>query len=117
MKNRFPPSMFGASSLLVVFAVLCLTVFCLLTIGTARSELKLSEVSAEAITNYYKADSQAENIFSQLRSGNIPEEVKVEGNTYSYSCSISSTLDLYVEVQLNNSSWEVICWQPISSMR
>ena len=119
MKNnkRAFPKMFGASSLLVIFAVLCLTVFCLLTISTAKAELRLSEVSANAVSDYYKADMQAEMIFSKIRGGDVPKDVTVDGDTYSYSCPISSTLTLYVEVRSNDGNWEVLCWQPISSIR
>ena len=115
-KHSFP-TIFGSSSLLVIFAVLCLTVFCLLTLSTAKAELRLSEVSAKATVDYYKADAEAENIFAMIRSGNLPEYVSFDGNTYSYICPISQTLNLYVEIASIDGEWEVVCWQPVSSIR
>ena len=53
-KRTFPPIV-GISSLLVIFSALCLTVFTLLTISTARAERRLSDVSAEAVSAYYNA--------------------------------------------------------------
>lgn len=115
-KHSFP-TIFGSSSLLVIFAVLCLTVFCLLTLSTAQAELRLSKVSAKAAADYYKADAEAENIFAMIKSGDLPEGVSFDGNTYSYTCPISQTLNLYVEIASVDGKWEVICWQPVSSIR
>ena len=41
------PSMIGASTLLVIFAVLCMTVFSLLSLSTAQSRSRLSAAAAE----------------------------------------------------------------------
>ena len=40
-RDSFPPAV-GGSSLLVIFAVLCLTVFALLTLSTAAADSRLS---------------------------------------------------------------------------
>ena len=55
-----PPAAVGGSSLLVIFAVLCLTVFALLTLSTAAADSRLSQDAADAVEAYYQADSQAE---------------------------------------------------------
>ena len=52
----------GGSSLLVIFAVLCLTVFALLTLSTVQANGRLSDRSAQAVLDYYQADTQAERI-------------------------------------------------------
>ena len=68
-KKRFSPPVVGGSSLLVIFAVLCLTVFALLSLSTVRADVRLSEASAQAVSGYYQADCQAEAILARLRSG------------------------------------------------
>ncbi|MBO4971283.1 MAG: hypothetical protein J6D45_00540 [Clostridia bacterium] len=115
--KRSAPPIVGGSSLLVIFAVLCLTVFALLTISTAKAERNLSDVSANAVVAYYGADAEAEIIFAQIRSGEIPDGVTVNDNIYSYSCSISPSLSLYVEIRKSGEDFEVLCWQPVSSNR
>ena len=118
MKNkRFFPPLVGGCSLLVIFAILCLTVFAILTLSTAKAELRLSQISADAVYAYYQADAEAEMIFSEIRSGNIPQNVTVENNVYSYSCPISPTLFLNVEVCFNDGEWLVLSWQTVSSNR
>ena len=105
----------GGTSLLIIFAVLCLTVFALLTISTAEAERRLSDVSANAVSAYYAADLKAEEIFARLRGGEIPEDVIVDGNIYSYTCYISETQYIAVELSCENGKWTVISWQSVST--
>lgn len=55
-RRRFSPPTVGGSSLLVIFAVLCLTVFALLSLSTVQADGRLSQTSAEAAQAYYAAD-------------------------------------------------------------
>ena len=112
-KSRFSPTVVGGSSLLVIFAVLCMTVFALLSISTARADARLSEANAATTTNYYEADRQAEAIFARLRAGECPEEVSVQGNEYSYSCPISETQTLQVTLCRSSEGWTVLQWQAV----
>ena len=115
--KRFSPPMIGGSSLLVIFAILCLTVFALLALSTVQADNRLSEASIEAVANYYKADYEAEEILSNLRAGQIPDNVEVNDNLYSYSCQISDTLFLEVDVLLNDGNWSILRWQAVSTMQ
>ena len=105
----------GSSSLLVIFAILCFTVFTLLALSTAQADNRLAEASVKAVTNYYAADLEAETILSQLRQGTIPETVHVNDNVYSYACPISDTQVLMVEVILETIGPEVFAGEnPLS---
>ena len=117
MKNRKQPvtPIVGGSSLIMVFAVLCLTVFTLLTLNTVLADRRLSEISAEAVSAYYAADTEAERIFSQLRGGQIPEGVEVDGDHYFYSCPITESQTLYVELSCSDGVWTVLRWQSAAS--
>jgi hypothetical protein len=113
-ENMFVPTI-GGTSLLVMFAVLCLTVFALLTLGTVQADRRLSNASLKASVDYYAADVRAETIFAQIRQGDVPEGVTVENDTYAYSCPISETQALAVEVTLNGSNYTVLRWQAVST--
>ncbi len=106
--------MIGGSSLLVIFAVLCLTVFALLGFSTVQADQRLSDISAEAVSDFYAADCQAEEIFALLRSGQIPETVSIQDGVYSYSCTISPTQELQVEIRA--SDWSILRWQAVSTI-
>jgi hypothetical protein len=114
-RERFSPPAVGGSSLLVIFAVLCLTVFALLGLSTVRADGRLSDASAEAVTAYYRADCQAETILAQLRAGQLPEGVTVDGGVYTYSCPISDTQALFVEVRLEGAHYTILRWQEAST--
>ena len=47
-KQSFPIPAVGGSSLLVIFAVLCLTVFALLGLSTVQADIRLADASARA---------------------------------------------------------------------
>ena len=105
----------GGSSLLVIFAVLALTVFALLSLSTARAGERLSTTSADAVSAYYQADCRAEEILARLRSGEMPDGVTVADGIYSYTCSISDTQALEVSVQLENGFYTILRWQSVST--
>ena len=46
----------GSVSLLVIFLVLCMSIFSVLSLTTAKTELRLAEKSAQAVAGYYRAD-------------------------------------------------------------
>ena len=104
----------GLSSLLTIFAVLCLTVFALLTLSSAQAAKTLSDRTAEASVRYYEADAAAEATLAALRAGELPEYVKRSGDIFSYCHFISDTQVLAVEVRLIGSDYEIIRWQAVS---
>lgn len=111
--QKFP--MIGGCSLLIIFAVLCLTVFALLGFSTVQANKRLADISAQAVSDYYRADSQAEEILARLRTGEIPDGVTEKNHIYSFRCIISPTQALLVEVQEEN--WKILRWQTISPIQ
>ena len=118
-EKRFSAPIVGGSSLLVIFAVLCLTVFALLGLSTVQADGRLADASAEAVSAYYAADCQAEAILARLRAGELPEGVEEtvtpEGRTCAYTCPISDTQTLAVEVRLEGTDYTVLRWQAVST--
>jgi hypothetical protein len=111
--QKFP--MIGGCSLLVIFAVLCLTVFALLGFSTVQANKRLADISAQAVSDYYRADSQAEEILARLRTGEIPDGVTEKNHIYSFRCIISPTQALLVEVL--EEDWKILRWQTISTIQ
>ena len=113
--NKRTPLAVGASSLMVIFAVLCLTVFALLTISTVRADGRLSHKAQTAIAGYYEADCRAEEILAQLRAGTVPAGVTREDGIFTYRCPISDTQALIVQVSLEGSAYKIHRWQAVST--
>ncbi|MCF2595244.1 hypothetical protein [Pseudoflavonifractor phocaeensis] len=114
-RERFSPPVVGGTSLLVIFAVLALTVFALLSLSTALANDRLSSAAAQAVYDYYQADCQAEAILAQLRQGRQPPGVARQGDVFAYSCPISDTQTLLVEVRLDGDAYTVLRWQAVST--
>jgi len=112
-KQRLSPPVVGGSSLLVIFAVLCMTVFALLSLSTVLADGRLNQASVQAVSAYYEADCQAEEIFARLRQGELPPEVTETNGMYTYSCPISETQTLQVKLQKGVEGWQVLRWQAV----
>lgn len=56
----------GLSSLMVVFLVLCLVTFAILSLSSAKSDYSLSEKLATHRTAYYEASDKAEQVLAQI---------------------------------------------------
>lgn len=114
-KSFSPPTM-GGVSLLVVFAVLCLTVFALLSLSTVQADSRLGEASAKAAADYYAADVKAHEVLARLRAGEWPDGVNLElgdNDVYTYVCPISETQDLVVEVEVVDTDYRILRWQAV----
>lgn len=121
-KERLSASTVGASSLLTVFAVLCLTVFALLALSTVQADMRLSDASAQAVSDYYAADCAAQEIFAQIKSGEdvstLPlDEVSVSagGAHYVYTVKISESQELQVEIAKQQGCYSILKWQAVPS--
>lgn len=124
MKKRndldMAPPVTGGSSLLVIFSVLCLTIFALLMLQTSQNSLRTAQTSRKAVEAYYEADCRAEEILAEIRMGELPEgvtrEKTPEGDFYAYSCLVSDTQVLKVEVRLQGKEYEILTWKCISTV-
>jgi len=107
-KRKLSFTSVGGSSILTIFAVLCFLVFALLSLSTAKANYNLSEKS---VNNYYAADTKAEEIYAQIRAGNMPDGVKQKGNTYTYTCAIDDKQKLLVEIKKQKEKFHVVKWE------
>lgn len=64
MKNRIT---IGISSMIFIFSVLCIAVFCLLSLSDARSALSFAERHASSVQIYYDADAKAQKLICDYR--------------------------------------------------
>ncbi len=55
----------GLTSLILIFIILCLATFSLLSLSSARGDQSLALRSAQAVTEYYRADAQGEKWLKQ----------------------------------------------------
>lgn len=113
-KRMHNPAIIGASSLLTIFVLLCLTVFALLSLSSAQADKRLSDASLESLAAYYEADLAAEKVYARLRTGEIPAGVEINDNTYSFVCPITDRQSLHVTVINDAESWSILRWQAVA---
>ena len=115
MRRRgISPPPVGGTTLLAVFAVLCLTVFVVLGLSAVRADDRLSQKSADAVTAYYRADTEAEAVLARLRAGELPEGVTAENDIYCYQVPVSDTRELQVKVRVRERDYKILRWQTVS---
>lgn len=107
----------GAVSLVMIFCVLCLAVFAVLTLATADREAKLAEMTARNAADYYEADRRAVEIAAALqRGGAVPADITVawSGDVASFTVPIgeSQALDAAVRVR-EGEPCEILRWRTV----
>lgn len=112
--DRISPPAVGGASLLVIFAVLCLTMFSMLSLSAVLAEKRMAEASLESVEAYYAADLQAQKLFARLRNGQQVPGIETVGEVVSFSCEISENQRLEVQVQKNGDTWIVLRWQAVA---
>lgn len=108
----------GAVSLVMIFCVMCLAVFSVLTLATADREGKLTEMTAQNAADYYRADHEAVMIVAALQNGTpLPEDLDAEivwdGNTAAFQLPMNDSLGLDVAVEIRGGECEVLRWQTV----
>ena len=65
----------GGISILMIFLTLCITVYGLLSLLTARSEKSLNEKNRAATEEYYAADSSSLILVSEIISARLKDDI------------------------------------------
>lgn len=65
-KNRRSIISTGAASLVLIFSLLCMLAFAVLSLVSARANLRMSQKSAHRTTAYYEAENQANDILLEI---------------------------------------------------
>ena len=114
----------GTISLVMIFAVLCLTVFAMLTLSSSNAEKILADRSSAFVKSYYEADSFATKIraaiFDSYKRGVFPESLdsieidyELSGDVIiaSYTCEVNEVQELLVRLKLEGGIDTVLEWK------
>ena len=138
--QRAPVSV-GVTSLVLVFVMLCLIAFAVLSLVSAQANLRLSRKSAERTTAWYAAENaandvlialqpilaanadapDAESYFAAVRAA-VPDELGVtfsDDGHLAWQVPVEEAQSLQVEVELlyplpeEGPGWRVLRWQTV----
>jgi len=99
----------GSASIILIFAVLCLTVFSLITFYVAENDKALVDAKANAVVSFYEADARAEAILAQIMSSDtLP--ATINGTSINSEIVQESMMEIiYFMIQISNSSALYVC--------
>ena len=113
----------GSASIVLVFAVLCLTVFSLITLVVASNDRALVEAEMNLVAGYYEADTLAELILADLlKADEIPGSLRgveiltrwdagLDIETVYFYCYISDIKALYVHLAFIEDTYHILSWR------
>ena len=121
-KTSYGQIQLGISSLILIFTVLCLVVFCTLSLASAKADSKLASKNEASVMNYYEADGRAEQLLKKINesavrfAGESADSAQFQGllyekygesydgknNTLSYTVEVGKEQILLVRLQLFN---------------
>ncbi len=110
----------GMSTFMMIFTVLCLTIFATLTYLQAKHNVEETNQIIEASQAYYAADYKATSIYKTLKTNYLNTEFLTENNIikeeneYSYIVQISDTRELQVTIQENEGKLKIEKWQEVA---
>lgn len=125
-----PTVTLGMSSLLVVFLILCLVTFAVLTLSGARSDYEFSERLSDRRQAETAAENEAQKILAQVdrrlaecsKNGTEPNlddlGVKIEKNRIFWETSVDEGQSLMVELTVTNEGehyCEITAWKLVSA--
>jgi hypothetical protein len=113
----------GSASIVLVFAVLCLSIFAVISYTSALADRALADNEVRMVQRYYEADTLAELIFAELLEAVIiPDTVRgVEieyyfnwdlfVDTLSFTLEISDAMELHVVLAVYDDTMDIITWR------
>lgn len=99
MKSRMIP---GISSIILIFLILCLSVFSLLSISDAKSALSFAERHAASVQAYYEADAAGQAFIRDCRKSSLAPDSA--SGTITHEIPIGSGQMLFIELSADGNS-------------
>lgn len=100
MKTRMIP---GISSIILIFMILCLAVFSLLSISDAKSALSFAERYADSVQEYYKADAEGQAFIRDFRNS-ADTAVSNSADPIIHEISMDSGRTLHIELSADGNA-------------
>jgi len=113
----------GSASVILVFSVLCLTVFSLITLVVAGNSKALADAEKKLVLGYYEADTLAEQIVAEIvQAGFVSDNIRdieimsefdfeTGEETAYFICPISGQKELYVRLTFNGHTCDILSWR------
>lgn len=96
----------GTPTLILIFMILCLVTFGMLSLTTAKSEWNLAQRNADSVTEYYRADKEGE-AFYQMVFQAVEDAQKEDGDLEVFQNTLSRELGDYYDFETGTISTQI----------
>ena len=115
----------GSASIVLVFAVLCLAIFAVISLVPAMTEQTLIERELRLVDSFYAADTLAEKVLAEiLAADEIPTSVRgvdvfvdwdwdLMAEVVSFSTPVTDIRELSVTVKIDDDTYEILAWHMV----
>ncbi len=124
-KKKFGVTNIGTVSLMMIFIVLCMVIFAVLTLSSALSDYRFNQEIALHTKEYYEASNQAEQKLQELAESLEADEEESEGTqgrVVSWQFSMNDTQELDVEIQIlpgreteDGKRYRILKWEKVNT--
>lgn len=116
MNIEKPRAGLGASSVLLIIVILCLTAFSALAFITARVDQRLTDRTIEAQLAYYEADAAAQSAIAQLHAALAAGEALPDGwaqadGAYAQQFPFGESMVLEVVAEHDGGACRIVCYR------
>lgn len=111
-KTSYPPINIGTSFMLVIFILLCMVIFSVLSLSSALKDYDYTKQKADRTRAYYEACNEAEEIYAKIEEENHREDSIV------YSLPINENEQLQVTLKRQSdaeNNYYIYSWLQIST--
>ena len=114
----------GSASVLLVFVVLALTIFAIISFITAGNDLALARAERELVVGFYQADKEAELVLYSLVPDMLSQpdmigetkifwgwDSRLMVETAEFAVPVNENMELYVKLVLRDYYFDILAWQ------
>lgn len=114
-KFSYPPLQIGTSFMLLIFVILCMVTFAVLSLSSSMKDYEYSMKNAERTTEYYESCNQAEEKLAQIDEDLKNNVVSDEIIKFAVSVNESESLQVILETRPQQfPRYSIITWKQVS---
>lgn len=114
-KFSYPPLQIGTSFMLLIFVILCMVTFAVLSLSSSMKDYEYSMKNAERTTEYYEACNQAEEKLAQIDEDLKNNVVSDEIIKFAVPVNESESLQVILETHPQQfPRYSIITWKQVS---
>ena len=113
-KTSYPPVNIGTSFMLVLFLILCMIIFAVLSLSTALKDQAFSQKNAVLISEYYMANNAAEEKLAEIDQAIADGRITEPTVTYLIPINDNQSLQVVLEIHPDqNERYKIVTWKQI----